>query len=83
MSQFYIDVDDGEQFSHDLDGTICDDDEAARKEAIRRLSDVAHQILPDGNMRTFRADLRNNQRVVIFRATLSLRAQWVEPPKGS
>ena len=78
MPHFYMDVDDGRDASHDVDGSDYDDAAFARRRAIQLLAQTVHDADIDEDARNFRVDLRDEQRKVIFRATLLLRTLRVE-----
>ncbi len=82
MPRYYFDVDDGERLSHDQEGTDLASREEARREAIGILPDIAREVLPDGNDRTFTSRLRDENGEVIFIATLSLKAVWTDAEGG-
>lgn len=78
MPLFYFDISDGERLVRDEEGTELADDQAARNEAIGVLPDIARDELPDGDRREFSSEVRDASGKVIFRATLSLVARWVD-----
>ena len=77
MPRYYFDTDDGHYQHHDDEGVQFADVEAARKEAIRALTDIAQDALPDGDRRDFTSSVRTEAGQVLFRAKLSLVAEWV------
>ena len=77
MPRYFFDIDDGDHQHHDDEGIDLADVEAARKEAIRALPDVARDVLPDGDRRDFTSSVRTEAGRVVFRAKLSLVAEWV------
>ncbi len=79
MPRFYFDIEDGPSRARDDDGTMLPDAEEARKAAIGLLPNIARDELPDGDRRNFVATVRLEDGRVIFRATLSLVAEWLEP----
>ena len=50
---------------------------AARAEAISILSNIARDELPNRDRRDFKSSVRAENGQVVFRATLSLVAEWV------
>ena len=83
MTHFFFDIDDGENHVTDSHGLDLADKEAARREAISILPDVAREELPDGDRRTFICKVRDETDKVIFIATLSLVAGWTSGEKPS
>jgi len=74
---FFFDIDDGESRETDGRGSELLDAQAARNAAIAILPDVAREELPDGDRRTFMCKVRDESDNVIFIATLSLVAEWI------
>ena len=83
MPRYFFDIDDGESQFRDEDGMEMPHLEAARDEAVRVLPDVAREVLPDGDRRTFASVVRNETGDVVFRATLSLVAEWMGPSRAT
>ena len=77
MPRFFFDTDDGERQDRDDEGQELPDMEAARKAAIGVLPDMARDVLPDGDRRDFTTSVRTEHDDVVFRAKLSLVAEWV------
>ncbi len=77
MPRFFFDINDGERQDHDDVGQDLPDLEAARKAAINDLPDIARDVLPDGDRRDFVSVVRTESDEVVFRAKLSLIAEWV------
>ena len=77
MPRFFFDTDDGEHLVRDDEGQDLPDLKAARDEAIGVLPDIARDVLPDGDRRDFVSVVRNEKDEVVFRAKLSLVAEWV------
>ncbi len=72
MPRFFIDTDDGDVRVHDDEGFDLADAEAARREAMTVLPDMARDKLPDGDRRTFVATVRDEAGSVLYSATLTL-----------
>jgi hypothetical protein len=71
MPLYFFDLDDGE-FVHDEVGVECPDFDAVRREAKRALPALAQEILPeDGDHRTMRAIVRNENDDIVYTATLT------------
>ena len=79
MPHYYIDTDDGTNAVLDRDGYDYPNNREARRAAISHLPDMAGDVLPDGNRRKLTVLLRDATRQPIFRATLSLEAEWLVP----
>lgn len=77
MPRYFFDIDDGENQFRDDDGMEMPHLEAAGAEAVRVLPDVAREVLPDGDRRAFVSVVRDETGDVVFRATLSLVAEWI------
>jgi hypothetical protein len=83
MPRFYFDVFDGETTIPDEVGLDVDDDlEQIRHLAIDALPDVAREKLPDGDRAEFTVIVRDAGGRNIFRATLSLHAEWINRSEG-
>ena len=54
-----------------------------RKEAIALLASLAHEVLPDGDAHDFGATVTDAGGRPLFRATLSLRAEWLDGQEPS
>ena len=78
MPTFYFDISDGNRRIQDDEGTELSDIHAARNQAICVLPDIARDELPDGNHREFSSVVRDASGKIIFKATLSLAAEWIE-----
>lgn len=71
MPRFFFDIHDG-QFTRDDEGTNCADFEAARREAMASLPEIARFTLPnDGDTRAFTVLVRNEVGVIVYTATLT------------
>jgi hypothetical protein len=76
VPKYFFDIDDGEHHSSDSEGTELPDHDAARREAIAVLPDMAREELPDGNHREFSCSVRDTSGKQIFLARLTLHAEW-------
>lgn len=81
MPQFYFDIDDGERFTRDDGGLDCPDRRAARDYAIGVLPDLAREALPDGDRHEIVVTVRDESGRNVFRAVLSLKAEWLDEGK--
>lgn len=77
MPRFYFDIEDEGHLTKDEEGLLMSDHEEARSQAIGVLPDIARDVLPDGNSRSFVATVRDEAGQHIFRATLTLHATWL------
>lgn len=75
---FYFDIGDGDDLMIDNEGSDLKSREHARREAIALLPDIARDELPDGDHHTFSVSVRNQEGKVIFEASLTLAAGWVD-----
>lgn len=75
MPLFYVDFQDGKTLHEDDEGRHLPSPEAARKEAIGMLPQVAKDELPDGEARDFCVVLRDRERRILYRATLTFRGE--------
>jgi hypothetical protein len=83
MPRFFFDIDDGESREADSRGSELPNAQAARNAAIAILPDVAREELPDGDRRTFMCKVRDESGNVVFIATLSLVAEWINRGTGA
>lgn len=72
MPRFYIDTSDQNRFVRDDTGIECVDLEAAKDQAVNALPDMARDALPDGDMRTFLAVVRDAEGRALLQASLTL-----------
>ena len=77
MPRFFIDTSDQTHFIRDEVGYEFPDVEAARDAAIDALPDMARDVLPDGDARTFLAVVRDEDGRTLMQATLSLGVVWL------
>jgi hypothetical protein len=78
MPLYFFDFDDdGAPSSPDTMGTELPSLECIPEEAVAVLVSQAKDRLPDGNNRVFSASVRNEQGLVVFTASLTLRSGWV------
>ena len=78
MPRYYFDTDDDDMLVIDDDGAELPDDDAAWRCAQNTLPDMARDKMPDGDGRTFTVAVRDEMGDVIYRATLSLKGEWVK-----
>lgn len=76
MTRYFIDTNDGERVVDDEEGRDLPSAEVARKVAQAALVDMARDLMPDGDGRTFCASVRNEAGTMIYKVTLSLVGEW-------
>ncbi len=79
MPLYYFDSGDPENFLRGDAGIELPGPQEACDEAIRLLPGIAHDMGRGYDGRDIVAMVRNERNQVIFKATLSLRAEWVAP----
>ena len=75
MPRFFFDVTDSGNVSIDDLGIELPSLEAARREALQTLGEIAKDELPDGDHRQFSIDIREGDGAAILSASLSLRVE--------
>lgn len=84
MSKCYIHTDDGDEAYRDSKGFEFADLEDARRAALSALPDMARDVIPDGDRRTFVVSVEDEQGLVAYSATLDLIGKWnVHPTSQS
>ncbi len=79
MSVFYFDTHDDQHTVRDDTGMELPDLEAARKEAMKLLPDIARDVLPnDGNRRDIIGDIRDETGRLVFTAHLAFIARQID-----
>ena len=79
MPLFYFDTITDQHRVRDQEGLELPDWEAARKEAIKVLPDIARDELPNnGNRRDIIADVRDETGRIVFTAHLSFAARRID-----
>jgi hypothetical protein len=82
MRLYYFDVHDGETFSADDIGIECAGMDEVPKQAVKALPEMARDELPDGDIRDFAVDARDEAGRRVLKATLSLRVERYDPESG-
>jgi hypothetical protein len=77
MPVFFFDIHIGTHQGWDEDGQEMASPEAARVEAIRTLQELAMHVIPQAARVEYTADVRDEQRKIIFTATLSIAERWL------
>ena len=76
MPRYFFDTNDGDMLDLDDVGLDLTDHEAARREAIAALPDMARDKLPDGDRRNFSVRVRDEAGAAIYSASLALTGEW-------
>ncbi len=79
MPLYFFDSGDGECFLRSEAGIEMSGLQEARDEAVRLLPSIAHDMGASYNGQDIVSMVRDERGQVIFKATLSLRAEWVLP----
>src|SRR5947209_15628072 len=77
MVRYWFDTDDGETISTDQVGLELDGLETARAQALRSLADMAWDVLPSVDERTFATAVRLQNGTTVFRTSLTLKNEWL------
>lgn len=78
MAKYYFDIDDGEVETRDSEGRQVESREDVRRAAISVLPELARDVLPNGDQHTLRVKVRDAHGHVVYLATLSLVAGWLD-----
>lgn len=79
MPRFYFDTSDNGRRTRDDDGSVFPNRKVARRQAVSLLPDIVRDVLPDdGEGRHVGVDVRDGTGRVVFTATLSLVARWID-----
>lgn len=79
MPRYYIDTDDDAFLVRDEEGQDLADAAAARDLVQRVLPEMAQLKMPDGDHRTFTANVRDESGTILYAATLTLTGAWNLP----
>ena len=76
MPRYHFDIHDGARFTTDETGVELDGLDAAREQAVRRLEELAREILRDGDRRDVVIEVKDEagQRVLIAKLSVSIEA---------
>lgn len=78
MPRYFIDTSDGNLNVIDREGLELPNDEAAREAALGTLPDMARDLIPDGDRRSFTVSVRDMTGNTIYSAALTLKGNWHE-----
>ncbi len=76
MPRYFIDTSDGDLTVVDREGLELPNDNAAREAALGTLPDMARDLIPDGDRRSFTVSVRNISGNTIYSAVLTLEGSW-------
>lgn len=82
MPLYFFDSGDHERVLRDDVGVELPGIQEARDEAVRLLPNIARDMCLGGDRQTIISMVRNEQDQLIFRATLSLEAEWLPSHAG-
>lgn len=77
MPRYFFESYDGERVTPDPDGLLMADLGTARAEAVKALPEMARDVLPDGQDRTVSIVIHAEDGRALFRASLTLRCEWL------
>jgi hypothetical protein len=77
VPRYFFDINDGERSSRGDVALEFPDAKAARDNAVTTLPDIARDVMPDGSKRDFIVTVRDENGRPVFRASLSLRTEWL------
>jgi len=80
MPRYYFDTFDGADLCEDDQGVDFASDSEMRFAALDALPEIAREELPDGDHREMWVKVRSSDGADLFKATLSLRAEWLNRP---
>ena len=84
MPRFYFDVTDGNSTLPDASGDDLADVREARSSALEVLAGLARQHIPNGDRERLSITVRQDDREVVYVATLTLSGEWkIDPDRGS
>ena len=75
--RYFFDVDDGSGLVKDQIGLELNTLNDVRTEAIKALPAIAREVMPNGDHRTLRTIVRDQNGRQIFQASLALEARWL------
>ena len=79
MPRFFFDTHDGGHSICDDEGIELASSDAAGRQALASLPDIARDVLPgDGDRHDITVDVRDETGRLMFTATLSLVARWID-----
>ena len=83
MPLYFFDSGGGDCFLRSDAGVELPGPQEARDQAVRLLPSIAHDMGPGYDGQEIVSVVRDERNQVIFKATLSLRAEWLAPHPGT
>lgn len=80
MPRYFIDTTAGSLNARDEEGYDLPDLEAARREAVCALPEIARYSLNRSERKSVVVKVRDESGAVLFQATLTLSEQWMDAP---
>lgn len=77
MPRYYFDTDDGDLFIEDTEGLDLPDHQAARKEALASLPDIASHYPLESDRGAIVTQVRDGTGKLIFVSTLTVTEEWL------
>ena len=77
MQRYFFDFQDGERLSKDEEGSVLDEDPDMRSEAVRALSEMVKDSLPQGEHSRFVVVARDGNGKPAYRAVLEFHGEWM------
>jgi hypothetical protein len=82
VPRYFFDTSDNGQRTTDGEGFVFEDRQAVRRAAVEALPHMALDTLPDGDRHEFVVEVRDEAGETVFRATLSLKSEWLDGSGG-
>ena len=76
MAKYFFETEAGDVLVRDDEGLELVDDNAARTAAIVALPDIAKDMTPVGDRRVFTLRVLNEDRVLIYKSTVTFEGGW-------
>ena len=76
MARYFFETETGNLLVRDDEGLELVDDNAARTAAIVALPDIAKDVTPIGDRRAFTLRVLNEDRVLIYKSTVTFEGEW-------
>ena len=76
MPRYYIHTNNGDTADTDAEGHLLPDAKSARDAAMKAFPDMARDVLPDRDHRTFLVAVENELGEVIYEAKMELTGAW-------
>lgn len=76
MPLYFVDTDDNGAELKDTNGYDLPDKERARTFELRAMTDLFKDATPDGDLRTFRVAVKDEQRRMVYSVTVTLQGSY-------